>query len=163
MTPDDVGDLLQRRAERVRGLPAPLEEDGAIWAAEFSVGDRRCAILLNELRAAVPLRAVTPVPLAPAHVIGVLRFQGRLVAAFSLSALLGGTGWKDDPTVLIVVEPSPGRLVALDCEQIPKPVAIPSALVAAARSQGRRPIAPLGLRDIHLLDVGLLLEGRRAG
>ena len=75
------------------------------------------ALPLESLRAAVPLRMVTPVPLSPPHVIGILRFQGQILTAMSLSSLLGGRGWREDPAVLLVVDPGMGgRLLALDCQ-----------------------------------------------
>ena len=76
---------------------------------------------LESLRAALPLRLVTPVPLSQPHVIGVLRYQGQVLAALSLASLLGGHGWRQDPAVLLVVDRGDGELCALDCEAIPRP------------------------------------------
>jgi purine-binding chemotaxis protein CheW len=153
--------LLERRADRLRDRPHPLEGESALFVAEFPLGDRRIAIPLEQLRAAVPLRAVTPVPLAAPHVLGILRFQGQLVAALSLHSLLGGAGWKDDPAVLLIVDAGEGRLCALDCEQIPKPAGIPRALAEQAAGQAQGPLAAVTLpdgRELSLLDVRRLLE-----
>src|SRR5262249_57706996 len=113
------GDGVGRKGE------AGEEGEATFWVAEFPVGDERYAVPLQRLRGSVPLRLVTPVPLSPPHVVGILRFQGQVIAALSLAALLGGRGWRQDPAVLLVVEGPSGDLLALDCEQVPQPLAAP--------------------------------------
>src|SRR6202011_3917283 len=127
----ELNELLARRAQRIREKPAEAEDENLLWVAEFPVGEETYALPLDTLRAAVPLKMVTPVPLSPPHVIGILRFQGQIVTALSLASLLGGRGWREDPAVLLVLDPGVGRLIALDCEQHPRPVAIPERLIAA--------------------------------
>jgi purine-binding chemotaxis protein CheW len=157
----EVQALLERRAERARARPR-LEEESVIWLAEFPVGEEQYAIPLEALRAAVPLKMVTPVPLSPPQVIGILRFQGQIITAMSLASLLGGRGWREDPAVLLVVDPGVGRLIALDCEQIPKPVGVPSALVQQARDRKGAVTELLlpGLRQLNLLDLRRLMDRR---
>ncbi len=157
---DELRQLLDRRADRVRARPQAEGDESLLWYAEFPLGDQRYALPLAQLRAAVPLRAVTPVPLSAPHVIGILRFQGQIISALSLSALLGGGGWHEDPAVLLVVDGGLGRLVALDCEQIPKPLGIPAHLIEAAMADGLRTLTPLqlpGLPRLELIDLQLLL------
>jgi chemotaxis signal transduction protein len=161
----DVLNLLERRAQRAKARTALGVEEAVVWVAEFSVGEEKFAVPLASLRAAVPLRTVTPVPLSPPEVIGVLRFQGEIITALSLASLLGVRGWRDDPAVLIIVDRGGGQKVALDCEQIPKPVALSSALVEAARANaGTAPWAEVVGADKHqvnLIDVARLLANRR--
>jgi chemotaxis signal transduction protein len=160
----EVQALLDRRADRARARPR-LEEEAVFWLAEFPVGEEQYAIPLEALRAAVPLKMVTPVPLSPPHVIGILRFQGQIISAMSLASLLGGRGWREDPAVLLVVDPGVGRLIALDCEQIPKPVGVPSALVQQARERGKGGVSELllsGMRQLNLLDLRRLMDRRAA-
>ena len=157
----ELDELLKRRAERVRAKQTDGEDETVLWIAEFRVGEDIYAIPLEVLRAAVPLRMVPPVPLSPPHVVGILRFQGQIVTALSLSSLLGGRGWRDDPAVLLVVDVGLGRLVALDCEQIPKPGSLPHALVNEARTRATGPVAEItlpGLRQVNLLDLRRLVE-----
>jgi purine-binding chemotaxis protein CheW len=159
----ELSRLLERRAERVRERPPSPEDESLLWVAEFPVGEETYAIPLEMLRAAVPLRMVTPVPLSPPHVIGILRFQGQILTALSLSSILGGRGWREDPAVLLVVDPGFGRLVALDCERIPKPTGFPHALVEAARARASGPIAEVtlpGMRQVSLLDLRRLMDRR---
>ena len=160
----ELNDLLVRRAERIRQKPAEAEDENLLWVAEFPVGEETYALPLDTLRAAVPLKMVTPVPLSPPHVIGILRFQGQIVTALSLASLLGGRGWREDPAVLLVVDPGFGRLVALDCERIPKPSGLPQAQVveARARSTGATcEITLAGTRQVILLDLLRLMDRRQ--
>jgi purine-binding chemotaxis protein CheW len=157
--------LLERRADRLREKPRDgAEEEALLWVAEFPVGEDSYALPLDTLRAAVPLRMVTGVPLSPPHVVGILRFQGQIITAMSLSSLLGGRGWREDPAVLLVVDPGlGGRLVALDCEQIPKPIGIPLALVEQARSRSSGAVVEMtlpGLKQLNLIDLKRLLDRR---
>jgi len=157
--------LLERRAERLREKASDGADDEAVlWAAEFRVGEDSYALPLDVLRAAVPLRMVTGVPLSPPHVVGILRFQGQILTAMSLSSLLGGRGWREDPAVLLVVDPGlGGRLVALDCERIPKPVSIPLALVEQARSRSSEAVVEVtlpGFKQLNLIDLKRLLDRR---
>jgi purine-binding chemotaxis protein CheW len=159
----ELAELLLRRAERVREKPVENEDETVLWIAEFRVGEDNYAIPLDVLRAAVPLKMVTSVPLSPPHVVGILRFQGQIVTALSLSSLLGGRGWREDPAVLLVVDVGLGRLVALDCEQIPKPGSVPHALVNEARARTTGPVAEItlaGMRQVNLLDLRRLIEIR---
>jgi len=157
-------ELLERRAERLRAVPPTVVDEEVAWIAEFPVGDERYALPLAALRAVVPLRRVTPVPLSKPHVIGILRFQGRIVTAVSLASLLGVKGWSQDPAVLLVVDPGWGPLTALDCEQIPKPTTVPASVIEQARAHASGPIIeiPAGTEMIHYLELGRLLD-RRTG
>jgi chemotaxis signal transduction protein len=159
----ELNELLQRRAERVRDKPKDVDEEDVLWVAEFPVGEESYAIPLDALRAAVPLKMVTPVPLSPPHVIGILRFQGQIITALSLASILGGRGWREDPAVLLVVDPGFGRLVALDCERIPKPVGLPHALVAEARGRSGGAIVEItlpGMKQVSLLELARLMDRR---
>jgi purine-binding chemotaxis protein CheW len=156
--------LLERRAARLREKPAANSDEAVLWVAEFPIGDESYGLPLDGLRAAVPLKMVTPVPLSPPHVIGILRFQGQVLTAMSLASLLGGRGWREDPAVLLVVDPGMGgRLVAVDCERIPKPVPLPLPLVEAARARTSGSVADVtlpGMQQINLVDLRRLLDRR---
>ena len=156
----ELNELLERRAARVRDKPVEAEDESLFPVAEFPVGEETWAIPLDTLRAAVPLRSVTPVPLSRPQVIGILRFQGQIVTALSLASLLGGRGWREDPAVLLVVDAGGGNLVAVDCERIPKPTGIPHALVNEARARSTAAVVEItlpGLRQIHLADLQRLV------
>jgi chemotaxis signal transduction protein len=158
----NVVDLLRRRAERLAApVGAPVEAaDAELAVAEFSLGDARYALPFSELRAALPLKDVTPVPLAPAHLIGVLRFKGQAISALSLASLLGIRGWRRDPAVLLVVATA-RKTVAIDSEMIPKLVKLPRSAVEAGRvgtaAEHLREIARKDGEILNLLDLGRLL------
>jgi chemotaxis signal transduction protein len=145
LTADEL-EILEVRRERLRQKPeASADDEATFWVAEFPVGDERYAVPLQRLRGSVPLKLVTPVPLSPPHVVGILRFQGNVIAALSLAVLLGGRGWRQDPAVLLVLEGPSGDLVALDCEQVPQPLAVPLRVVEEARSRDTSTIVPVSL------------------
>lgn len=159
-------EILERRAARLRLAPQTTTE-GPVehHLAEFPVGDERYAIPLSAFRAVVPLRRVTPVPLARPHIVGILRFQGQIVTALSMAALLGIKGWRQDPSVLLVVDPGWGRLVAIDCEEVPRPVSIAHADLEQSRSRDARAITEV-VHDghvVHVLDLARLLDRRSGG
>jgi len=161
----ELNELLLRRAERARRKPVDADEDNVVWVAEFPIGEETYAIPLDVLRAAVPLKMVTPIPLSPPHVIGILRFQGQIVTALSLSSLLGGRGWREDPAVLLVVDPGFGHLVAVDCERIPKPTPVPQTVLEQGRARSTGPLCELtlpGMRQILLLDLLRLMDRRHS-
>ncbi|HZO16751.1 MAG TPA: chemotaxis protein CheW [Polyangiaceae bacterium] len=164
--------ILERRAEILRQPRADTraEDEAVIAIAEFSVGDERYALVLGELRAAMRLAGVTPVPLAPPHVVGIFRHTGQILPVFSFASLLGVPGWRRDPEVLLLVEPRAGQLCALDAEHIPVASTLPVAVVEQARARtGDQPVLDVttpDLRRIHLVQrLGALLEraGRAAG
>jgi chemotaxis signal transduction protein len=163
----EADDLLRRRAARLaQPLPRQPATRGQVATelaiAEFRLGDERYAFPLAELLAALPLKHVTAVPLAPAHVIGVLRYQGKVLAAMSLAALLGIRGWRTDPAVLLLLTCN-RRMLAVDCETIPKRASLSLAAVESARGREPGPIVevPFGDGDgVRLVDLDRLLSAR---
>jgi len=158
---DHIQAVLARRAQRLsEPEPVDAEEDvTAVWLAEFEIGDECFALRLGALRSSIPLKLVTPVPLVPAHVLGILRYEGQLVCAFSLVSLLG-RAWRSDPSVLIVVQRPRGGLVALDCERIPKPIKVPLSSIESAKQDGEliKVVTTPELRELRLIDLERLLE-----
>jgi purine-binding chemotaxis protein CheW len=161
---EQTRELLEKRAERLRAVPPVVVDEAVTWIAEFVVGDERYALPLAALRAVVPLRRVTPVPLSKPHIIGILRFQGRIVTAVSLASLLGVKGWSQDPAVLLVVDPGWGPLTALDCEQIPKPTTVAQSVLEQARAASTSPVIEIasGADMLHYIELARLLD-RRTG
>ncbi len=144
-------------------------EVASLGVAQFPIGERQYAIPLDRMRAVIPLRTATAIPLVASQIVGVVRFQGDLLTAYSLASLLGVQGWGRDPTVLLVVAPEPDRLVALDSEQIPRPGTLPLAVIERARRRADEPSLDVMSAEggaIRLLDLGRLFEigpGERRG
>jgi purine-binding chemotaxis protein CheW len=167
MTPDDktaeVAAVLARRAARLRERPPAPDEDAMSWVAEFPIGDKQYGLPLETLRGTLPLRMVTPVPLAPPYVIGIVRFQGQVLTAISLSSLLGIRGWRHDPPVLLVVDAGFGHLTAVDCEEVPRATPLPVRILEEARSRGVKEMAIELVGDrrtIHFIDPARVLDRR---
>ena len=138
--------LLRGRADELARGPTEVEpEDEGLAVAMFPMGEDSYAISLEHLRAAIPLATVTPVPQAPPHVIGIVRFRGQAVTVLSFAAIFGVGGWRVDPAVLVVIEGPDRRLVAIDCEQIPRPGTLPLDAIAMARSAAPGPVVELAL------------------
>jgi chemotaxis signal transduction protein len=167
--------LRSRAAELARDQAELAPDDEGVPVAVLPVGEDVYAIPLEHLRAAIPLATVTPIPLAPPHVIGIVRFRGQAVTVLSFAALFGVGGWRVDPAVLVVLEGPGGRLIAVDCELIPRAATLPRAAIAMARgAQGSRtgPVRELAHPDLGrvllLEDLGALFgalpgsEGRRS-
>lgn len=151
-----VDALLQQRAGRLRELPLETNEESFAWIARFRIGDFMYAIPMLQLRAAVSLRLITPVPLASRNVVGIMSYHGRIITARSLSTLLGVRGWRNDPCVLLVVESSSGGLMALDCEEVPTPVSLPVASIEQARSRAAANSLVLEVTTEDLSQISLL-------
>jgi chemotaxis signal transduction protein len=155
--------LLGLRAERLRRSEVEREEP-TLWVVEFPVGDLHYAIPMERLRAIAPLKRVASVPLAPQDVLGVFRFQGQVVTAFSLASMLGVRGWRHDSTVLLIVESRPRHVIAFDCEEIPRTLGIPIRAVEASRTFTQGGITPVaierGTREVMLIDPAQLIADR---
>lgn len=167
--PAEVIQLLEARAIRVATPPKSLEgEEETLWFASFPVGDLEVALPLEQLRAAVPLRRVSPVPLAPPEVIGIVRWSGVVITVFSLAFLLGGQGSRSDSSYLVVLERASGRLVAFDCAQIPLATTRHEREIELARARAGEGSAlidvPREERVLTVVDIDKLLgkwESRR--
>lgn len=151
--------LLEQRAERLRRRKVDNEDEGGVWAAEFELGGERYALPLERLRACLPLKGVTPVPLARPGVVGIVRWEGRLVAVFSLASVLGLKGWRRDPSVLLLLALG-DNAVGLDCEEIPRSVQLPVPAPAPTAPQDLSiPVAGRAEpRLLHWIDPDRLLR-----
>lgn len=172
--PPEVRALLEARAVRMAAPSALGIDDGALehdtlWLATFTVGDIEVAVPLASIRAAIPLRRVTSVPLAPREIVGIVRWNGQVVPVCSLAILLGEERSRGDSTTLLVVEGAAGRTLALDCAQIPLAVrhslreidaarARPRAALASRPAAGRgRAAGPSAIVELRREDRALLL------
>jgi purine-binding chemotaxis protein CheW len=83
---------------------------------------------------------VTQVPLASPEIVGVVSFRGELMTVYSFAALLGITGWRTDPAVLVILEPEAGGRLAVDCEEAPRAGTITQSQFRLARERDSGPI-----------------------
>lgn len=152
LSPEDQA-LLEQRAEllRARRQDTSGAAEQAEWVAEFPIADEFYGFPLLRVRAVIPLRLIAPVPLAPPHVLGVVRFEGDMITAISLVALLGVRGWRSDSDMLIVLERSHGGLIAVDSESAPRATTLPHAVIEEARAVSSGPILDVRTRDMRVL------------
>lgn len=137
-----------RAAELARGTAELEPEPEGLAVAMFSVGEEIYAIPLEHLRAAIPLTTVTPIPQAPPQIIGIVRFRGQAVTVLSFAAIFGVGGWRVDPAVLVVLEGPDARLIAVDCEHIPRAATLSHAAIEVARSARTGPVLELAIAEI---------------
>jgi purine-binding chemotaxis protein CheW len=146
----DVERILSARA---RALAAVEESapSGTRTLSTFVMGGYELAVPIEALSRAVDLGVVTEIPGGPAHLLGVLVVDNRLVSLLDVPAFLGlparGVG---DVTAALVVQHG-GRQIALAAERLlritdfalddggaaPRLVDV-AALFADARLSGRR-------------------------
>lgn len=160
--PQPDAQLLALRAKRLRQRPKDEEDDSGVWAAEFSLGQERFALPLERLLACLPLRGVTPVPKARPEIVGIARWEGKVVAVFSLANLLGQKAWYRDPSVLLMLRHG-NSAIGLDCEETPRSVLLPPQFQAPKQDTALSTLSLpasglLPARQVQWIDPDRLLE-----
>jgi chemotaxis signal transduction protein len=161
---EEAAELLTKRAKAQAVAREEPVEQAYLSVGQFSLGGRRYAIPLAQLRAALPLR-VTPVPLARREVLGVLRHDGEVIIAVSLASLLQDVAPLRDPRALVVVEVE-GVRMALDFDEVPREARLPlDAVEAARRTSIGKAIVEVFVEGqvVGLLDLKTLLHGVAVG
>ena len=134
------------------------------------VGDQDIAFAIQDVRDAVEPHAITPIPLAPSAIAGVMNLRGRIVTVIDLRRILGGendggengreyshmTGITvdrpDGPFTLLVDSVSEVRRIERSLLEAP-PVTLDPALKRLCRG-----VFQLPERLVVLLDVDRILE-----
>ena len=124
----------------------------------LSVGADRYALELTAIREVVPVPTVTPLPGAPATVLGVINLRGEVVPVLDTAALLGA-GRLDRLAFAVVAETQHGP-VGLAADGEPSTVILdqPAGAAESPLAAGRFALAD-GL--VALLDVDVLLAPER--
>lgn len=122
------------------------------------VGADRYALELVAIREVVLAPTVTPLPGAPATVLGVVNLRGEVVPLLDTAALLG-TGRLDRPAFAVVTETEAGP-AALGADGEPS-TAVLDQPVGAAESAVASARFALGDGIVALLDVEALLAPER--
>ena len=168
---EDVAALLlmrlgQRLAQTTALLPAfvppPLRRgasnDAPVEIASFIAGQQWLGLPVSQVQTALEHPRIAALPGMPAHVLGMLPFEGRMIMAIDLGALRGGTASTSDSPV-IVVHTRSGQRVALRVQELgPVFMAATADLqpvslgMAASSSQGDRLVRSDG-QMLTLLDA----------
>jgi purine-binding chemotaxis protein CheW len=127
----------------------------------FALGEEHYAIALERTQQVFPLSTITPVPGAPAHILGVVNLQGRLLAILDVAGFLGLPPATEAGFVVVLRHQPPelGLLV----QRIADIVAIGSAAYVPLSATQEHPpalIAQVRLEQglVGVLDVDLLIQ-----
>jgi chemotaxis signal transduction protein len=150
--------MLALRARRLMRPPEPEEDPDSLWLAQFSLGGSLYAFSLDQLEASLPLKNVSPLPLAPPACMGITRFRGQILPVYSLAGLLGCQGWEKDPSVLLILRLNGKRLCGFDCETSPRPLRFNRDQAGAGQGMKVRPLAGPDGKEIGWIQPEYLLE-----
>lgn len=84
-----VRQVLQQRARLLARPPAPAAAPDALEALTFGVGRESCAVESRFVHAVFRLGELTPLPGAPAPIVGVTGWRGDVLTLLDVRALLG--------------------------------------------------------------------------
>ncbi|MDQ2687275.1 MAG: chemotaxis protein CheW [Armatimonadota bacterium] len=84
----------------------------------FTLDQKRFGIPLHVVERIVQVVEVTPVPQAPAVILGIINVQGLIVPVFDLRALLGLPAREIQITDQIVIARTPSQMVALLVDEV---------------------------------------------
>jgi purine-binding chemotaxis protein CheW len=82
-------DDLRRTFDLSFAAPATVHQTGLTVLLLVRLGERRLAVLLEDVASLLPGRRIVPLPAAPRELLGLAGYRGRLVPVFSLRGLLG--------------------------------------------------------------------------
>jgi len=102
----------------------------------FHLGEEAFAVAAGDIEAVLPLPELEPLPLVPAHLCGLLRYQGRLIPVLDLKVLRGGEPCRRHLSTRVILvrgadEGLLGLLVeqAMDMLNLGSPVSLPKELL----------------------------------
>ena len=124
--------------------PPPASGQPAPRLALFRLGGRLCGITAAFCKQFVQLEAVTPVPLAPAHLLGVTQLRGRILPVLDLTLLPGLPEPPEAPNAPVL--PQQPEITPLD--------AAPASPARPAAGSGLPP-APSGMPALVVTATGL--------
>lgn len=131
--------LEQRAKELARPLDPPGHSAQATQLLVMRRGEARYAIKTQHLVAVVAPTRLTPVPCAPAFVLGVLNHRGRILAVIELGALLDGEPGGPSSEVQVVVVATDAMTFGLAADSVSGVVKVEAndlTPVAAGDGQG---------------------------
>jgi purine-binding chemotaxis protein CheW len=121
---------------------------------EFTVGDQRYALRLAAVDRVVRAVEVTPLPEAPASVLGIINVQGRVVPTLSLRRRFALPGKEIEPNDRFIIVSTARQTFALVADEVHGVVeCLPEAIVPATEILPRLdPVA-----GVMLLNDGMIL------
>jgi purine-binding chemotaxis protein CheW len=154
--------VLRERAEQ---LARPIEHDEhegeRLRVLEFTLANERYAIDASAVREVYSLKDITPVPGAPAYIIGVISVRGRIVSVMDLGRLFETVQRDADVFTMAIVVRSPRMEFAILADEVHGIEAIPVSRLQAsmptltgARKKYLRGVTP---ERVAVLDAQRLL------
>ena len=123
----------------------------------FRVADLFCGVRIGEVREILRFHELTPVPLAPPEVTGLINIRGLVVPAIDMRVRLQKPKRSHQDNLINVVVQDEEQATSLIVDTIEDVIDVGSELYEAA-PQTLSKAAQYYLRGVYKLDVGLLLE-----
>lgn len=150
------------------GASARADEAGPVALVAFMVDDRRFALPLSAVERALPMVAVTPLPRAPAVVLGTINVHGRIVAVVDVRLRLGLPPREPDPRAQLLLAATARRTLAMAVDEVlgvievePSAVADPAAVMFGIGHVAGLVALPDGLLVVEDLEAFLTPEEGR--
>jgi len=130
----------------------------------FVAGDRTFGIFADEVESTAESRHPTPLPLAPAAVLGVVYVRGRMLTLLDSAALSAGEALTWPPAVPAIISLRGDEQVALAAESLAGTITISSADIEVSPDEDSRTskavagILRHGGEKITILDASQLFE-----
>jgi chemotaxis signal transduction protein len=148
--PREAGaDTVEERVRRLRTefdqaftRPVLLEKPDLVDVLTFRIDQEVCAIRVSEIAEVTVRPALTRAPARTSALLGLAATRGRVVAAFDLCSLLGGT--PVEPRWLLV------------------PAAEPTIGLTFAHFEGHRQVHPDDVPTARMISAGVLIDAVRA-
>lgn len=135
----------------------------------FALDDQRVALSLSSVERIVRLVEITPLPQAPAIVLGVVNLQGRIIPVLDVRRRFGWAGREPDVTNQLIIARTARRSVALLVDRVldilhPSAGSVLEGDAILPRLDYMKGVVKLpdGLVLIHDLDTFLSLEEEAA-
>ena len=117
LAPERMVQVLQERARLLAQVPVQtLQDTDTLEVALISLGKERYALESTWVREVVRRPEHTPLPAAPAHLVGVINLRGQILPLFDLRALfgLGSIEPTDKERVLVLGQERPEFGILVD-------------------------------------------------
>lgn len=129
--------------ERSRG--SSQRDPAANRHVVFLIGTRRMSLPITVVREVVDLRQVTPVPLAPATVLGIISLRGTILSVLDTERVLSG-GSTRAPSKVLVLFRDDQAVCGLAVNEVAAVTAMPNARYLQNRLATPEPLVA-GYRD----------------
>ena len=151
-----------------RSPPNPTLRSPVLQLVVFGIEGQRYALPLNDVERVLPMVAVSPLPQAPAVVLGVINLHGQVIPVLDLRRRFGLPICDYGLTARLLVVRTSRRILALAVDEVlgvrevaPETITRPDALLPGIGHVAGIVTLLDGLLFIHDLEVCLSLEEER--